>query len=163
MASTVIFRTLGKIEIISNTYHTLTIHYVDYDDNTVNVLDDYVATLNEGETYSRGSPSVEGYYDPTPDRVEGTMGTQDIVETVTYKRRMCSVLIQYKFASSGAEAATAYSATVPKGEDFVVESPVVEGYTPDRPSVTVVTSHDWFNTTVNYIKDVDPIDPDEPL
>ena len=161
MASTVIFRTLGKIEIISNTYHTLTIHYVDYDDNTVKIFDDYVATLEEGQEYNRQSPPVQGYYNPTPSRIEGTMGTQNIVETVTYERRKCNVLIQYKFASGG-EAATSYSARVPQGEDFVVESPVVEGYTPDYPTVSVDTSHDTFNKTVLYIEDIQ-IDPDDPL
>lgn len=145
----------GKTEVINRT-HTLTIHYVDYDDNTVRVFDDYVTTLAEGQAYNRQSPTSENYYTPDPYRVEGTMDTEDIVETVTYKRRTCNVLIQYKFTSGG-EAAPSYTATVPMGEDFDVESPTVNGYSADTPTVTVDTSKSIFNRTVYYTPIVTPI------
>lgn len=140
--------------------HTLTIHYVDYDDNTVKIFDDYVVNLEEGVPYSVPSPDKK-YYNPNPSRVAGTMGAQDIVETVTYKRKTCNVLIQYRFISGG-DAATAYSATVPQGEDFVVESPVIEGYTASQPTVAVNTSQDTFSAYVMYTPDIPDI-PDDPL
>lgn len=150
----------GKTEVINRT-HTLTIHYVDYDDNTVKVSDDYVVTLAEGQAYNRESPVMKYYEPANPSRIKGTMGTEDIVETVTYKRRTCNVLIQYKF-NSGGDAAPAYTATVPQGEDFVVESPVIEGYIATSPTVNVDTSRDLFNYNVFYTPDpnvqIDPIE-----
>jgi hypothetical protein len=151
----------GNTEVINRT-HTLTIHYVDYDDNTVKVSDDYVATFDEGQEYNIASPSPDRFYEPAnPSRVNGTMGTEDIVETVTYKRRTCNVLIQYKFQSGG-DAAPAYTATVPQGEDFDVESPVIEGYTASQPTVAVNTSQDRFSAYVMYTPDIPDI-PDDPL
>ena len=152
---------IGKTEVINRT-HTLTIHYVDYDDNTVKISDDYVATFDEGQEYNIASPSPDRFYEsPNPSRVEGTMGTEDIVETVTYKRRTCNVLIQYKFTSGG-NVAPDYTATVPMGEDFDVESPVIEGYIANYPTVTVDTSRDVYNRIVLYTPDpnvqIDPID-----
>ena len=62
--------------------HTLTVHYV-YADGS-KAADDHTETLAEGASYSVTSPEISGY---TPDQatVAGSMGTQDIEVTVTYK------------------------------------------------------------------------------
>ena len=62
--------------------HTLTIHYV-YAETNEPAADDYTATLAEGADYSVASPAIDGF---TADRlvIEGTMGTEDVTETVTY-------------------------------------------------------------------------------
>lgn len=59
--------------------HTLIIEYT----GTDSVINPYTTSIMEGDSYSINSPTVEGY---TPDQVivTGTMGTNDIVITVTY-------------------------------------------------------------------------------
>ena len=61
--------------------HTLTVNYIDGDNNPVD--DPYTEQLEEGTDYTVVSPTIHHLI---PDRavVEGTMGTADITETVTY-------------------------------------------------------------------------------
>jgi len=62
--------------------YTLTINYIDEDDNTVATK--HTETLEDGSTYSVDSPDVDGY---TPDQetVSGTI-TEDTTVTVTYTK-----------------------------------------------------------------------------
>ncbi len=61
--------------------HTLTINYV-YEDNRP-AAETHIETLAEGAEYAVASPAIEGF---TPDQgtVAGTMGTADVIVTVTY-------------------------------------------------------------------------------
>ena len=61
--------------------HTLTINYV-YEDNRP-AAETHIETLTEGAEYAVASPAIEGF---TPDQgtVAGTMGTADVIVTVTY-------------------------------------------------------------------------------
>ncbi len=64
--------------------HKVTVHYV-YTDGSKAADDEVRDNLTEGTAYSIPSPGINGY---TPDQiaVNGTMGKEDIVLTVTYTR-----------------------------------------------------------------------------
>ena len=68
------------IDYVYAAAHKLTVHYV-FADGT-EAAPDHSETLKEGASYSVTSPTVENY---TPDQatVSGTMGTADVVVTVT--------------------------------------------------------------------------------
>ncbi len=68
-------------ELIPIQKHFLTINYV-FADGT-KAADAYMAELKEGEDYTVPSPVLDGYKADKP-TVEGTMGTEDVTETVTY-------------------------------------------------------------------------------
>lgn len=64
--------------------HTLTIGYVYENGEHLEGIDTVVKTLEEGDSYSVASPSVEGYV-PDLSRVSGTMDTVDVTVTVVYR------------------------------------------------------------------------------
>ncbi len=71
-------------EVTNPETHKVTVHYV-YTDGSKAADDEVRDNLTEGTAYSIPSPGINGY---TPDQiaVNGTMGKEDIVLTVTYTR-----------------------------------------------------------------------------
>lgn len=61
--------------------HTLYIYYLNKDETQL--FTTYIGTFQEGESYSIKSPRNLGTT-PSDDYINGTMGTQDVVETVYY-------------------------------------------------------------------------------
>ncbi len=126
----------------------------------------YTADLAEGAGYSVTSPTVEGY---TPDRavVEGTMGTEDIEETVTYTAdpepspALWTLTIYYKY-SDGSEAAPTYTEQLAEGAEYSVTSPTITGYTPDQAVVSGMMSPENRDLVVTYTANPGPTDDPGP-
>ena len=64
--------------------HKLTIEYVYENGEHLEGIDTVVKTLEEGDSYSVASPSVDGFV-PDLSRVSGTMDTVDVTVTVVYR------------------------------------------------------------------------------
>ena len=146
--------------------HKLTINYVIAVETRAEIPEApeaYKAEVAEGAEYSVESPEVEGY---TPDKavVSGTMGTEDIEVTVTYTKDpppTYTLTIRYQYAD-GDVAHDEYSAELAEGEEYSVESPVIEGYTPDRATVSGTMPGSPLELMVTYTANPGPTDEPTP-
>ena len=137
---------------------TLTITYVGPEGDTGFVAPEtYVKELGFGEEYMVVSPTVEGY---TPDKqdVSGAAEDQDINVTVTYTKNISSVTLTITY--EGPEGDTEFPGAEPHveelevGDVYNVESPIIEGYTPDQEVVEgIVEGSDPIDIVVTYEKD----------
>ena len=116
----------------------------------------YTAELGKGEEYMVISPTVEGYT-PDKDKVDGAI-TEDTDVTVTYTKATPvakhTLSIEYVGPEGDTEftAPEDYLAKLDEGEEFMVTSPVVEGYTPDKASVSGAMATADIEETVTYSK-----------
>jgi LPXTG-motif cell wall-anchored protein len=151
-------------DVVETVYYTgnpyqLIIHYV-YEDGA-EAKPTVQQSVAFGSAYSVASPEIYGY---TPDLsvVEGVMPAQDVETTVTYKANPHKLTIEYIYHSSGEEAAPAHESTVAYGTKYSVDSPAVEGYTPNLTVVSgtmpdedvkVVVEYyiDNYNLTIEYV------------
>jgi hypothetical protein len=126
--------------------YTLTILY-EYEDGTTAAAT-YIETLNVDDAYSVSSPELAGY---TADQlvVAGTMPAADVTETVVYTPIDYTLTILYEY-EDGSEAAPPYITFVNEGEEFGVESPGIEGFTPDQTVVTGTMPPGDVTVTVIY-------------
>ena len=140
--------------------HTLTITYVGpVGDPDWTAPAEYTAELEEGEEYMVISPEVTGY---TPDKanVSGAMATEDVAVTVTYSKNdptptpKHTLTIDYVGPEGDEEfvAPDGYIAELAEGEEFMVPSPEVEGYLPDKQSVSGVMATEDIDEVVTYTK-----------
>ena len=108
----------------------------------------YSETYEYGAPYTVNSPSVEGY---TPDQpvVSGNMVDEDVTVTVTYTINSHLLTINYVMPE-GVTGPAQYSATLNYNASYSVESPAVEGYTPDIATVTGTMPDDNVTVTVTY-------------
>ncbi|MBR6428135.1 MAG: MucBP domain-containing protein, partial [Clostridia bacterium] len=134
----------------------ITIHYVFADGTTA--ADDYTAELAYGEAYSVASPAITGYTaDVTV--VEGTMGTEPIVVTVTYTANVHRLTIYYLDAETEMALANGYFADYAYGDEYSVVSPVIEGYTADILVVEGTMGDEDVTVEVHYTKNFVPTPP----
>ena len=105
---------------------------VNYWIGTTRAADSFTNMYNSGDAYDVASPVLNGY---TVDkaRVTGTI-TKDTTLDVYYTVNTYYLTINYIFLN-GATAAPTFSTRVDYGTDYRVESPAVNGYTPDEPVV----------------------------
>lgn len=126
--------------------HSLTIEYVD--ENGTPLMDSFSQSYDEGESYSVESPVIEGY---TPDKpiVSGVMGNGDLIDTVVYRRDSYTVTVNY-VDGSGDVISDPYIHDFYYGDSYSIESPLISGYTPDRPVVSGVMGNSDIDITVTY-------------
>lgn len=124
---------------------TLTVHYLE--DGT-EVFPTVVFTHAPGDTYYVVSPQYPGY-NMDIEIVQGTI-TEDMVIYVHYVPKTYRLTIRYAFMD-GTEAAGAYMANVHTGETYDVASPVIDGYTALRLSVSGTNPGRDEQYTVIYI------------
>ena len=137
--------------------HNLTINYIHT--NGQEAAPAYSAELAEGESYSIPSPAVEGY---APDRltVAGTMGAEDVIETVIYSPdapevdppepgTAGTVTVRYLY-EDGSTAAPTKTQTLGPGQMFQILSPEVPGYTPSRKIIFGYTGSKELVYDVTY-------------
>ena len=86
-----------------------------------------------GDPYAITSPKVRGY-EPDIYRVTGVMEKQDMVYDVIYTANEYKLTVKYIYLD-GSEAAPTYTETLKAGDEYYVESPVIDGY---RASTKVV-------------------------
>jgi len=143
-----------------NTYK-LTINYVYENGSTA--ADTYTEDINYNSDYSVTSPSITGY---TADKlvVEGNIGKDPVVITVTYSVIKTGLTIKYLY-ENGNKAADQYYAQISYNESYSVTSPVITGYTADKlvvsgtmkldsVVVTVTYTINSYTLTINYVSDV---------
>ena len=133
--------------------HKLTINYDGPVGGTFIAPEKYTAEITEGFEYSVESPAVEGY-EPDIAVVTGTMGTEDVEVTVTYGviepvTDTAILMIEY-VTPEGVATPNGYMEEIEVGKEYSVESPAVEGCTPDKAVVTGTMSADGYSTTVTY-------------
>lgn len=112
--------------------YTVTVKYV-YEDGT-KALDDYSKSFDYNTAYDIKSPSIEGYT-PDVDRVQGTIGAQNVVVTVKYVAKEYKLTINYVYAKDDSEASPTVTKIVPYNEEYSITSPTVAKHT---ASVAVV-------------------------
>ena len=120
------------IDVIYAGDYTLTIHYVD--DLGNKVMDDYVAVLKSGTSYSINSLGIANH---TADKakVEGVMGYSDVEITVTYTARNYRLIIKYQYAD-GTTAYADYVESFRFGSNYEVDSPIISGFEADKKIVS---------------------------
>lgn len=135
--------------------YTVTIHYVKADGSTA--MEDYViGNLVNGDTYSADSLPLANY---TVDQelITGTINGANVEATVTYSPVKYLLTIKYQYAD-GTSAAADYTAEVEYGNGYNVDSPVVEGYTPNK--VTVSAKQIKKNTEIVVIYNANAAETD---
>lgn len=124
----------AKADEIINTLNTipvkLTVHYVDEAGNKL--AEDVVQEVYKGGAYRIVSPVIEGY-EFDKDVVEGIV-EGDTELTVTYKKKVCTVTVKYVY-EDGKEAAPDKTETGSYGDEFLIVSPGIEGFTPNFAEV----------------------------
>ena len=135
--------------------HTLTVNYV-YADGS-EAAKSHTESVEEGAAYSVASPSIEGY---TPDKatVTGTMGKAAVTVKVTYAKNPTpkhTLTVNYVYAD-GTKATDAHTESVEEGAAYSVASPAIEGYTPDKATVTGTMGNADVTEKVTYSKNPAP-------
>lgn len=134
--STVPLQTMPKKNVwVMGTFvpkeYTVTVNYV-FEDGT-KAADSVSEKIKYRQDYSIESPIINGYVadlTAVSGRVDG-----DVTHTVTYRSTAGELNILYIYKETGAEAATAYNATLEDGEAFSITSPTIVGYTADKTIV----------------------------
>ena len=123
---------VANFESNSPNIHTLTINYNYADGSTA--ASSYIESVNVGAQYSVDSPTIEGY---TPDQVtvSGTMPDHVVTVDVTYNINSYTLTINYKYADNTL-AFPPHIEQVNYNTTYSVDSPTIEGYTPDQVTVS---------------------------
>lgn len=138
------------IMVPPETSHSLTINY-QYADGT-KAADSSTATLDAGAAYSVESPAITGYIPDIP-TVSGAMPSEDLTVTVTYAPISYTLTVNYQYTGGG-KASDSVIQPVAYKAAYNVQSPVIEGYSPDRVSVAGTMPNEDVTTTVIYTQDV---------
>lgn len=120
------------------------------------VPDGIIQDVEIGKPYSVESPTVEGC---TPDKavVTGTMVEGGVTETVTYTANPVetgNLLIMYFGPEDDPDFDTPDMVVedIPVGQEFMIPSPEVEGYEPDKASVSGAMVAEGISEEVYYTK-----------
>lgn len=148
----------GDDVIITDPFGTLTIEFKGPEDD-----EDFVAPAKVekkyaiGAKYSYAVPTVDGYV-PDKELVTGKMVKDGVKVTVTYEKEVepekVNLTIQYVGPEGDTEfvAPATYTQELESGEEYFVPSPAVEGYTPDKESVSGAAEDVDIEETVTYTK-----------
>lgn len=125
------------------------------DDTDFEELPDYVKPVAVGGKYTFAPYTVVGY---TPDTtlVEGKMTKDGKTVKVTYTKDEPAVTYTLTIEYVGPEgdqefvAPATYTAELEEGEEYMVISPTVEGYTPDKANVSGAMGTTDVSETVTY-------------
>lgn len=129
--------TMGAANIEESVYYTansykLTVHYQYASGKEAS--GDHTEMVEYGKTYSVSSPSIPGYL-PDTAVLTGTMDTENGIEIyVKYNPVKYSLVIKY-LDDTGRSVHTEYSGECFYDAEYSVDSPAVEGYTPDVATV----------------------------
>ena len=145
--------TMPGSDVVIKAYSTpnrynLLIHYV-FADSENPAANDCAVTVKFGGEYDITSPSVKGH---TPDNatVKGIMPAEDLELTVKYFPTEYNLTVHYIYADGYEKATGDHVEKVKYGEEYIVDSPVIEGYTPDQFVVTGVMKEIDTEKTVRY-------------
>lgn len=133
--------------------HTLTIQY-QYEDGS-QAAEPAVKTYEAGAAYQVVSPIIGGFYTDQA-IVSGTMPDKDLTITVTYLpvpgELLYTLSVVYQF-SDGAQASDIVIKHLEAGTPYSIVSPVIAGYTADKPTVSGTMPENDLRIVVTYSKD----------
>ena len=145
-------------EPVEPTKYTLTVDYEGPEGDSEFVAPrSYVAELEEGEEYSVDAPAIEGY-EPNTDKLTGTMPAEDLSLKITYIKSEVGTPSTLTITYVGPEGDEEFVEPDPymeeyePGTEYSVESPVVEGYTPDQAVVEGTIGAEDVDVVVSYTK-----------
>ncbi len=95
----------------------------------------------------------------------GVAGVTYDYDTVTYKPQEYQITINYLYKEDGSPASEPYTGTLAAGSEFSVDSPKIDGYTPDYTKVTGTMPKNDTTYNVYYAKDgsTEPVEPTDPI
>ena len=133
--------------------HTLTIQY-QYEDGS-QAAEPAVKTYEAGAAYQVVSPIIGGFY-TDQSIVSGTMPDKDLTVTVTYLpvpgELLYTLSVVYQF-SDGTPASDIVIKHLEAGTPYSIVSPVITGYTADKPTVSGTMPENDLRIVVTYSKD----------
>lgn len=133
--------------------HTLTIQY-QYEDGS-QAAEPVVKTYEAGAAYQVVSPVIGGFYTDQA-IVSGTMPDKDLTITVTYLpvpgELLYTLSVVYQF-SDGTPASDIVIKHLEAGTPYSIVSPVITGYTADKPTVSGTMPENDLRIVVTYSKD----------
>ncbi len=100
--------------------------------------------------------------------LDGAAGVTYDYDTVTYEKPTpaeYTVTINYLYKENGTPAANPHTETLPAGSEFSVDSPVIDGFTPDYEKVSGTVPEKDITYNIYYSKitpEEPPVKPDEP-
>ncbi len=127
---------------------TLTIKY-QYADGS-EAFPPYTGTVKYNGNYSVESPALLGY-EPNIPVVSGVMNSDGREIVVTYLRGNPILTIDYLYPD-GSQAAPSAKSAIKTGQSYTIMSPLVPGYTPDKPVISGVMGSEDIHVTVTYNK-----------
>lgn len=132
------------------TEHTLTIQY-QYEDGS-QAAEPAIKTYEAGAAYQVVSPIIGGFYTDQA-IVSGTMPDKDLTITVTYLpvpgELLYTLSVVYQF-SDGAQASDIVIKHLEAGTPYSIVSPVITGYTADKPTVSGTMPENNLRIVVTY-------------
>lgn len=130
--------------------HTLTIQY-QYEDGS-QAAEPVVKTYEAGAAYQVVSPVIGGFY-TDQSIVSGTMPDKDLTVTVTYLpvpgELLYTLSVVYQF-SDGTPASDIVIKHLEAGAPYSIVSPVITGYTADKPTVSGTMPENNLRIVVTY-------------
>ena len=130
--------------------HTLTIQY-QYEDGS-QAAEPVVKTYEAGAAYQVVSPVIGGFYTDQA-IVSGTMPDKDLTITVTYLpvpgELLYTLSVVYQF-SDGTPASDIVIKHLEAGTPYSIVSPVITGYTADKPTVSGTMPENNLRIVVTY-------------
>lgn len=130
--------------------HTLTIQY-QYEDGS-QAAEPVVKTYEAGAAYQVVSPVIGGFYTDQA-IVSGTMPDKDLTITVTYLpvpgELLYTLSVVYQF-SDGTAASDIVIKHLEAGAPYSIVSPVITGYTADKPTVSGTMPENNLRIVVTY-------------
>lgn len=162
----------GDDVVIVDPFKTLTIKFEGPEDEDFIAPADIVKKYAMGQKYSYPCPVIKGYV-ANPKVVEGTMPKTDLTVTVKYEDATPippepkTVLLNIKYV--GPEGDTEFVAPaevleeLEEGQEYMIVSPTVEGYTPDKANVNGAAGTEDISVTVTYAKNQQLSGEDEDL
>ena len=127
---------------------TLTIKY-QYADGS-EAFPPYTGTVKYNGDYSVESPALLGY-EPNIPVVSGVMNSDGREIVVTYLRGNPILTIDYLYPD-GSQAAPSAKSAIKTGQSYTIMSPLVPGYTPDKPVISGVMRDEDIHVIVTYNK-----------
>ena len=124
----------GETPVPVKNEFTLTIYYLYREDGSTAAKTYTKSGLKKGDAYNVKSPTIEGYIADQL-RVKGTMPNEDVTVTVYYDLGEYTLTIYYRYVGGGTAAPTYKKTGLNIGDSYSVKSPVIDGYTCDRPTV----------------------------
>ncbi len=146
------FEVVDISDLPVNQPHTLTVNY-QYPDGT-QAAESVVQSLEAGAEYNIPSPTVEGYR-PDKETVSGTMPEEDLTVDVTYSKGLYYLTVKYQY-EDGSQAFPDFRSSYLYGFSYSVDSPALEGYSPDKVSISGTMPGSDLLETVVYTKKVQP-------